>query len=63
MEHACDHKLGWRLRSGGSWIHASLVKKFVILNLNGKKLNVVACTCHPNQGGKVKIGGSQSRWA
>jgi hypothetical protein len=30
-----------------------------------KKLNVLACTCHPHNGGKLKVGGSQSRlvWA
>jgi hypothetical protein len=28
-----------------------------------KMLDVVVCTCHPNHGGKCKIGGSQSRQA
>jgi hypothetical protein len=29
-------------------------------HLNGKKLGTVACICHSNYRGKLKIGGSQS---
>jgi ribosomal protein L32 len=34
-------------------------------HLNGKKLGMVVCICHPSKGGKYKIRGWQSRpaWA
>jgi hypothetical protein len=40
-------------------------KKFVRPHLNGKKLGVVVCTCHPSDGRRLKIGGSWSSlpWA
>jgi hypothetical protein len=38
-------------------------KEFARSHLNGKKLGVVACTCHPRTSRKLKIGGWQSRLA
>jgi hypothetical protein len=35
----------------------SLGKSYVRTHLNRKKLGVVAYTCHPSQGKKLKIGG------
>jgi hypothetical protein len=32
-------------------------------HLNGKKLGVVACSSHPSDSGKIKIGRSRSRMA
>jgi hypothetical protein len=38
-------------------------KKLARPYLNRKKLGMVACTCHPSYGRKLKIGGSRSRLA
>jgi hypothetical protein len=40
---------------------ASLTKKFTRPHLNGKKLKMAVCSCHPSNGEKCKVGGSQSR--
>jgi hypothetical protein len=42
---------------------AAQAKKSKKLDLNRKKLDVLAYTCHPSYGRKYKIGESQSRLA
>jgi hypothetical protein len=59
----CHPKLLGRLKSGGSWFQASPDKKsFQDPHLKRKKA-VVACICHPSEGGTPKIGRLWSRLA
>jgi hypothetical protein len=54
----------WKLRSRGSRFQdSSGKKKFVRSHFNGKKLGMVACACHPNDGRLCKIVGLWSRLA
>jgi hypothetical protein len=52
----CSGQLCRRLRSGGSWFQARLgmpAEKFV--RVNGKKLVVMAHTCHLNYRVKIEV--------
>jgi hypothetical protein len=44
------------LRSGGLWFEVNLVKKLMGPHLEGKKLGMVAYSCHLSTGRKLKIG-------
>jgi hypothetical protein len=56
-------QLNGRLRLRESQVQASLGKKFVRLHLNGKKLVMMLCVCHPSYK-KCKIQSpSKSTWA
>jgi hypothetical protein len=46
---------------GRTEVQASLGKKFVRPHLNGIKLGMVVCACHPSENEKHKIGRSWSR--
>jgi hypothetical protein len=54
-----------RLRSGELQFRSFQTEQFVTPHLSGKKMGEVTCACHPNDGGKCKIEGLQSRptWA
>jgi hypothetical protein len=54
--HLKSQLLG-RLRSKGLWFKDQPGKKFLRPHLNGKKLSVVACTYHLNDGQNLIIGG------
>jgi hypothetical protein len=51
------------LRWRGLWFDARLSKNVHRLHLNGKKLGVMAYTCHSSKDRKCKIGGLWSRLA
>jgi hypothetical protein len=55
VAHACHHKLHRRLRSGGSWFQARLVKKADESHLNRKQLGVVVHTYHPGGSRKTTV--------
>jgi hypothetical protein len=40
-----------RLTSGGSWFQGCLGKKFQRAHLNGQKMGILVCACHPSDVG------------
>jgi hypothetical protein len=52
-----------RLRSGGLRFQATVGKICCETPSNGKKLGMVACTCHPSDSGKSKIREFGPVWA